>query len=327
MKVLRWTAGVFVVLAAVVGVLWVRNATPATPVIAEAEVANPTRPFVVKLHAQWCPICMMTKGVWSDVENAYVDRVNLVVFDFTNDATTKATRARAARLGLEKYFDDNVGWTGTIAVIDGRTKEVRAEIHGIESLETYTNAIDAAIATELHDELVAMGEDDQAARQDFTAIVQRGDTAAIQRLIDADLARTRRLQAIVAAGGWPGINTVGQDAANAAWLVLQHTPDDGWQREMLPVLEKEAEAGNVRRQDLALLTDRVLVHGGKPQRYGGSFSITEGRMVADPIEDIEHVDERRAAMDLPPMSEYVKLLTELYHLPVEWPPRSVPKGP
>jgi hypothetical protein len=32
---------------------------------------HPTKPYVVKLHAQWCPVCMMTKGVWSRVETSY----------------------------------------------------------------------------------------------------------------------------------------------------------------------------------------------------------------------------------------------------------------
>ena len=69
-----------------------------------------------------------------------------------------------------------------------------------------------------------------------------------------------------------------------------------------------------------MLTDRVLVHAGKPQRYGTSFSVKNGRLVADPIEQVERLDERRASVGLPAMAAYAKLLGELYALPVDWPP-------
>src|SRR5580765_3716226 len=119
-----------VALVAVVSVMYARNATPTVPMISAVEAANTSRPYVVKLHAQWCPICMLTKTVWSQIEAAYSGRVNFVVFDFTNQATMNRSRAEARRLGLEKFFGDNVGVTGTIAVLDGRTKEEAASIHG-----------------------------------------------------------------------------------------------------------------------------------------------------------------------------------------------------
>lgn len=135
-----------VVMLVVVGVvLYVRNATPIVPAISAAEAGNPNKPYVVKIHAQWCPVCMMTKPVWSQIAAAYSGRVNLVVFDFTNGATTARSRAEATRLGLEKFFDENAGWTGTIAVIDGRTKEVAALIHGGRDFGEYREAIDASL--------------------------------------------------------------------------------------------------------------------------------------------------------------------------------------
>jgi len=100
---------------------------------------------VVKLHAQWCPICMFTKDRWSEIEAKYSGRVKLVVFDFTDQATTDASRAEAKRLGLEKFFDEIVGETGTIAVVDGRTKEMTASIHGRPGFEEYRRAIDSSL--------------------------------------------------------------------------------------------------------------------------------------------------------------------------------------
>ena len=132
-------------IVAFASVLYVWNATPRPPSIASTEAAQPTKPFVIKLHARWCPVCMMTKGVWSEIAASYSGRVNLVVFDFTDRATTEASRAEARRLGLEAFFDENVGWTGTIAVVDGGTRNTLALIHGSRDVAEYRAAIDASL--------------------------------------------------------------------------------------------------------------------------------------------------------------------------------------
>jgi thiol-disulfide isomerase/thioredoxin len=145
LRALLVVASLTVALVAAGPVMYHLNATPAVPTISFAEAANPTKPYVVKLHAQWCPVCMLTLGVWSQVEASYSTRVNLVVFDFTNQATTDASRAEAGRLGLGKVFDENAGWTGTILVLDGRTKDVTASIHGSRDFTEYRAAIDGAL--------------------------------------------------------------------------------------------------------------------------------------------------------------------------------------
>ncbi len=124
---------------------YVTNGAPAVSVISTEEVAAAGRPIVVKLHAQWCIYCRVTKGVWSQIEETYRGRAHFLVLDFTNDATTEASRAEAARLGLESFFDDFAGVTGTIVVLDPRTKEVSAEINGSRDFSEYREAIDAAL--------------------------------------------------------------------------------------------------------------------------------------------------------------------------------------
>jgi len=172
------------------------------------------------------------------------------------------------------------------------------------------------IDTSLRAELLRLGAADQEGR-----VAAQNDTASLFRLAKADSARTRRLKEIVASHGWLTPALVGRDGVGAAWLILQHSPDYAWQEQMLPVLERAAAAGEMSRTDVALLTDRVLVHRGKPQRYGNSFSFKGGRLVADPIEDIDGLDARRAAIGLPPMLEYVRQLGEMYKTSVEWPPK------
>jgi len=136
-----------VVLVAVLTVagfaLYAMNVAPVVPAIT-SDQANNGKPYVVKLHAQWCAVCMVTKGVWGQIEATYGGRVNLVVLDFTNDANTAASRAEALRLGLDKFYEEYSGATGNIVVLDGR-KQVTATITGSRDFDEYRTAIDAAL--------------------------------------------------------------------------------------------------------------------------------------------------------------------------------------
>lgn len=126
--------------------LYAGNAPPATPPISAAAAADPDRPYIVKLHAQWCPICLVTKDVWSELAADYEARANLVVFDFTDEASTSASEAEARRLGLGGFFADYVGTSGAIAVLDGGSRELTALIGGNRSPAEYRAAIEASLA-------------------------------------------------------------------------------------------------------------------------------------------------------------------------------------
>ncbi|MEO7271677.1 MAG: hypothetical protein ABIX28_25230 [Vicinamibacterales bacterium] len=122
------------------------NPAPEVAGISAAEVTGSTQPYVVKLHARWCLVCMVTKDVWSEVQAAYTGRVRFVVFDFTTDATTEAGRAEAQRLGLDEVFEEYAGVTGSVLVLDGVSKELKHELYGSRNLAEYQAAIDLTIA-------------------------------------------------------------------------------------------------------------------------------------------------------------------------------------
>ena len=132
-------------LSAAVVVLYRSNRAPVVAPIAAADAADVAKPYVVKLHAQWCPLCMITKDVWREIETAYAGRVNLVVLDFTNNANTAVSRTEAKRLGLEQFFSDYEGATGVVVVLNGQTREVLASIKGSRDFAAYRAAIDAAL--------------------------------------------------------------------------------------------------------------------------------------------------------------------------------------
>ncbi len=175
-----------------------------------------------------------------------------------------------------------------------------------------------AIDSALRQELLTLVQADQAEREGFAAAAAANDTAYLMRLLAADSARTLRLKEIVLTlNGWPGASLVGKDGAGAAFLILQHSPSHEFQKQMLPLLREAARRGEAAPQDVALLTDQLLIHEGKPQRYGSQFFIANGKLVLEPIEDEANVDRRRAEIGLPPLAEYLRLAEEMYQLSVE----------
>lgn len=121
-----------------------------------------------------------------------------------------------------------------------------------------------------------------------------------------DLENLRRLEKIVADGGWPKLSIVGPKAASAAFLIVQHA-DLAKQQGYLLVIKRAVTAGEARASDLALLEDRVLVGQGRKQRYGTQLqSDGKGGWQFYPIEDEAQVDERRRSVGLPALAEYAR---------------------
>lgn len=126
---------------------------------------------------------------------------------------------------------------------------------------------------------------------------------------DVDRRHTRRLKEIVAQIGWPTVSRVGKEGANDAWLLVQHASNDvNFQRECLELM-KAAAPGEVGLSHVAYLEDRVLLAEGKKQIYGTQFETDEfGELQMRPTEDLEHVDERRAAIGLWSVTENIEAM-------------------
>jgi hypothetical protein len=161
----------------------------------------------------------------------------------------------------------------------------------------------------LRRELLEMCEVDQNVRQRFGPHMSAEIVAKIQAV---DKRHLSRMKAIVAQYGWPGRSLVGNDGAHAAWLLVQHA-DRPFMAQCLPLMERAVVAGEASGQDYAYLLDRVRMQQGKPQVYGTQFTfVAGGELVLHPIEDAEHVDERRRAVGLPSMAEQEKAMREVY---------------
>jgi hypothetical protein len=168
---------------------------------------------------------------------------------------------------------------------------------------------------ELAEELRAMGVVDQEVRADFGP-ESIADTVYLGRRVRADSAHSRRLGELVRDHGWPRSSEVGPEAAEAAFLIVQHTPFEDWQRSMLPHVEQAVREGGLDGQDYALLYDRVQMKLGGAQRYGTQLRPEEGRLRLEPIEDPAAVDSLRAELGMPSLDEYLEVVEEAYGMEV-----------
>ena len=173
---------------------------------------------------------------------------------------------------------------------------------------TVASAAAAELNQKLADELNAMRDADQKL---LKRQIDEPDNAELRAEIDALLAKhTARLREIIReVGGWPGKSLVGVRAGGAAWIIAQHGGPEIID-ETLPLMKAAAEAGEIEWGLVATTIDRQLVQKGKKQIYGTQFK--DGN--PEPIEDPEHVDERRAKIGMAPLAEYTRLLREAYKI-------------
>jgi hypothetical protein len=122
------------------------------------------------------------------------------------------------------------------------------------------------------------------------------------RAIDAD--NTAWLMHLIDTHGWPLASQVGTKAAEAAWLIAQHTPDHDFQNRCLGLMRDAVEHGEADPKYLAYLEDRVNVHHGRPQRYGTQWTAQDGGMLEmAELEDPARVDDWRANVGMDPIDE------------------------
>jgi hypothetical protein len=163
----------------------------------------------------------------------------------------------------------------------------------------------------LRKEIFAMKDEDQKAR--FAWIAKQDDKQLAAAIEAIDSKTGKRMHEIVATYGWPGKRLVGEDGANAAWLLVQHQDKDlAFQKDVLAKMEPMVSTKEVSAIDYAYLWDRVAVAEHRPQRYGTQF---DEHQEPQPTEDEAHLDARRTAIGMPTMAEYREQMRKMYGPP------------
>lgn len=163
--------------------------------------------------------------------------------------------------------------------------------------------------SELANELTAMAAADLALRERLIAegALFGGYHAEMEALHQRHAVR---LAQIIDVMGWPARSIVGDEAAEAAWLIVQHAigaPD--LQRRVASSMADAVARGEADPSRWAMLVDRIAVLEGRPQTYGTQHDWDEsGRLAPNPIANPDTVDDRRREVGLGPLAEHTASL-------------------
>jgi hypothetical protein len=184
------------------------------------------------------------------------------------------------------------------------TRLIAPVVEAIQAEEARQAALPPAVTD--RERLERMGELDQVGRRVAVTVdlsqLSGDDRSAAERALWAPVGElddrlSAELMTLLPPEGWFYTSVYGEDAARAAFLIVQHG-DAALQRRFVPVLEPLVAEGEVEGTRYALMYDRLALDEGRPQRYGTQMTCRNARWVIDydNLEDPENVQARRDAV-------------------------------
>lgn len=144
---------------------------------------------------------------------------------------------------------------------------------------------------------------DQTARQ--AMLTNRGNNGDVARI---DSENDAWLVKLLKTDGFPKADQVGEYGLHLMWLLVQHADQMPKLQELaLDEFLQRFNEGVFSGDDLARLADRVLLHEGKPQRFGTQFDWMAETFHPKPMEDRDKVAANRRKIGLMPLEDYACL--------------------
>ena len=157
----------------------------------------------------------------------------------------------------------------------------------------------AAIRQELH----RIRQRDQQIRDALTAVGLDSPAAGplFKQMHVTDSVNQIYVRRLLATTGWPARSQVGDTAAGAVFLVVQHS-SRAWMAQYLPALRTLVRHGEAWATDAAMMDDRLRMLSGKKQRYGtqtANWVRKDGTRVVWPIQRPARVNRYRQQLGFP----------------------------
>jgi hypothetical protein len=154
-------------------------------------------------------------------------------------------------------------------------------------------------------ELIERREHDLAVRQRLIeeGTLFRGYNPEMEAV---HLDNAQRLQTIIAEIGWPAQEQVGEEASQAAWLIVQHAISlPQFMKSALALMREQKTTRTINAVSLAFLADRIAMYENRPQSYGTQFVDNgQGGLVPYQLDDsIGQVNDRRRQLGLTTIEE------------------------
>lgn len=137
----------------------------------------------------------------------------------------------------------------------------------------------------------------------------------VSKIRETDSLNYFELKAIVDEFGFPGFDLVGENYSNSFWNIIQHQDNNQtFQQEVLKKMKVECDKDNASKLYYAYLVDRVNVNAGELQIYGTQMQLNTNSSSYEPkpVIEPEKLDERRKAVGLVPISEYIATMNSRY---------------
>lgn len=113
----------------------------------DAEAVCEGKPYLVKIHADWCGSCKATKAVWKRVQQELGKQTTVVVLDVSSRTRYEKAVAEAERLEIEEFFQEYRTRTGVVGALHCRTREPVVILQGESDFEKYRQAVEKASGT------------------------------------------------------------------------------------------------------------------------------------------------------------------------------------
>ncbi len=148
-----------------------------------------------------------------------------------------------------------------------------------------------------------MFETDQRYRALYVELLDGDESSGIadlaKQLRAADTNHQERLKAWLADRSWPRISEFGSETCTHAWMIALHADNDcEFQEQVLAEMKRLLGGDEVAAVHFAALSDRIALNRGRPQRYGMFYRVDDGQEIPYPVEDAEHLEQRRSELGL-----------------------------
>ena len=179
-------------------------------------------------------------------------------------------------------------------------------------------------ADEISEKIISLRAKDEKLRkkQIRNRTLSIGYDSEMEALHNSNARELNELMAII---GYPTAEKVGQEASEAAWLIIQHSigqPD--FMKKAAKLLEEAVQEGVADPQSLAYLTDRIAVFEGRPQLYGTQFDWDDnGEMHPTQLDDFNKVNQRRKAIGFNTLEEQAAIMKERVKNENQRPPKDI----
>ena len=181
----------------------------------------------------------------------------------------------------------------------------------IDSLNLRKHRIEANFDKPLRRRLQMIMKTDQEVRIVFLAAHNRqphdsiAEAEALHEMQRVDKLNQEQICKILDSKGFVGSDKVG-NAVGTFWAVIQHS-DINIQKKYLPLFREAAQRGDIAKESVAMMEDRINMFEGKPQRYGSQIEEDEfGNSRLYQLLDESKVDEWRSEMGMEPLKDYLR---------------------